>query len=182
MRRITVPLLFAIAATAAAQSNPSSSVDVTAPPAPPEAIVAPARDPSALVKAAHESKAKKKTSKRKVITNADVKKSKAKLLNSTAPAMTATPAPQRSIIAEADAQKRARVAAEQRVDSAEHDLAVLQADLARIEQSYYDENDPERRDGVIRQQFEEKKQQVEVARQKLAEARDALVAVAERIR
>jgi membrane-bound lytic murein transglycosylase B len=144
---------------------------------------APAPD-SALVKAAHAAKAKKQASTKKPITNADLKKAKSKLLtHDTAPPATDTAtAPAvvtdtRGPIAKDDEQYRARKAGEERVKVASAKVTELEKDLDRVEQSYYNENDPTERDTVIAKRFAQTKRQLEDARKDLADARDALDAV-----
>jgi membrane-bound lytic murein transglycosylase B len=143
---------------------------------------APPPPDSALVKAAHAAKAKKQASTKKPITNADLKKAKSKLLtHDPAPlaAASATTAPAaatdtRGPIAKDDDQYRARKAGEERVKTAEAKVTELEKELDRVEQSYYNENDPTERDTVIAKRFAQTKRQLEAARKDLADARDAL--------
>lgn len=178
MRRFAFSLLMLIATTAFGQTRPASQVDVTAPA--PEVVAVPPQDTSALVKAAHASKAKRKTSrKKKVITNADLKKAKSKLLRTRAPAAAVadeTTATKGAIVGAAEV-RRERAAAEQRVSEAEKKIDDLRTELARIEQSYYRDDDPDHRDRVVRQQFHDARERLDAARQELADARDARDAV-----
>jgi len=137
---------------------------------------------SDLVKAANETKAKRTGTKTKVITNADVKKSKAKLV--TAPSSSGGQAPTPVRTGEAPVLHRtpdelyaARRAASDRVDKIEKKVADLDKSLGLIEQSFYAENDPNYRDDVIQKRFEQTKRQLADARKELADARDALAAL-----
>jgi len=131
-------------------------------------------DDSPLVKAAKANGGPKKPTK-KVITNADVKKSSGKVTTlppatiSTAPA--ATP---KGPIAEQDQLLRDRAAAQKRADAAQAKVNDLDKELDRLEQAYYAENDPNYRDKTIAERFEQTKKQLESARKDLAEAREAL--------
>jgi hypothetical protein len=128
---------------------------------------------SDLVKAANDAKAKRGATKTKVITNADVKKSKGKVATTTLaplPADEAKPAPKLS----SDQFYRARREATDRVTASEKKVAELDKSLDLIEQSFYAENDPNYRDEVIQKRFEQTKRQLADARKELADARDAL--------
>jgi hypothetical protein len=128
---------------------------------------------SPLVKAAKANGGPKKPTK-KVITNADVKKSSGKV--TTLPPATSTapvPAPKGSI-AEQDKLLHDRAAAQKRTDAAQTKVNDLDKELDRLEQAYYAENDPNYRDKTIAGRFEETKKQLESARKDLAEAREAL--------
>ena len=136
-----------------------------------------AKEDSALVKAAKASRTKKKKATRKVITNADVKKSRGKLTllpgKSEHHDPAATPAPAKSEIVQFEEKRSATEAANKRVADAEATVKSLAAELARIEQNYYETNDPNYRDTTIKERFEQTKRQLEDARKALAEARDA---------
>lgn len=127
----------------------------------------PAKD-SDLVAAAKKAKAGRVAIPRKPITNADVKKSKGKLIElpGKAPAINASPAPVDQRTSEEKHQQEMKVAeaAEQVQVDAVKKVADLEKELAAIEQSYYEENDPTFRDDVIRKKFEQKKQELETAR------------------
>ncbi len=130
-------------------------------------------DTSALVEASKAAKSKRKTSSTKVITNADVKKSKGKVTQkpaSTTPAAETKKEP--GLVEKYEADRAARIAAEERLAAAQARVTELEAELARIEKSYYEENDLDRRDQVITRQFEDTKA-------KLEEARNAAVAAAD---
>jgi len=129
---------------------------------------------SPLVKAAKANGGPKKPTK-KVITNADVKKSSGKVttLPPAATSTTPVPAPKGSI-AEQDKLLHDRAAAQKRTDAAQAKVNDLDKELDRLEQAYYAENDPNYRDKTIAERFEQTKKQLESARQDLAEAREAL--------
>ncbi|HEX2120904.1 MAG TPA: hypothetical protein VHL59_04610, partial [Thermoanaerobaculia bacterium] len=128
-------------------------------------------DTSALVEASKAAKSKRKTSSTKVITNADVKKSKSKLTEKPA---SKTPAAETKkepgLVEKHEAERAARIAAEERLAAAQARVTQLEAELARIEKSYYEENDLDRRDRVITKQFDETKAKLEEARTELAAA------------
>jgi len=161
-------LLFAQETT----TTTSTTTTSTAPPA-----------ESDLVKAAHAAKAKKQASTKKPITNADLKKAKSKLLtHETAPLVTDTTASTATTdtkgpIAKDDEQYRARKEAQERVNTAVAKVSELEKELNRVEQNYYNENDPNERDTVIAKRFSQTKRQLEDARKELADARDALAAL-----
>ena len=131
-------------------------------------------DDSPLVKAAKANGGPKKSTK-KVITNADVKKSSGKL--TTLPAATkstAPPAAPKMSVADQDKLLHDRAAAQKRTDAAQAKVNDLDKELDRLEQAYYAENDPNYRDKTIAERFEQTKKQLDSARKDLAEARDAL--------
>jgi hypothetical protein len=145
---------------------------------------------SALVKAAHAAKAKKEGSKRKPITNADLKKAKSKLLTfepaaatatdttaSTSTSTSTTAGDTKGPYAKEDERYRVRKEAEERVNTATAKVGELEKELDRVEQSYYNTNDPTERDTVIAKRFAQTKKQLEDARKELADARDALAAL-----
>ena len=129
---------------------------------------------SPLVKAAKASGGPKKKSTKKVITNADVKKAGGKLtvLPDSKATVTVITGPQKSPLVKQEEQRRAADAAAKHVALAETKVAHLESDLASIEQSYYESNDPSERDTNIKKQFVLKKQQLDGARKELAEARN----------
>ena len=133
----------------------------------------------ALVDAAKEAKAKRKKSSAKVITNADVKKSKGKLIIVDTPKAPAGDVAKNKelTLEEFAALQRARDLAEQRVATAEKTVADLQKEVDRLEQRYYEENDANYRDTVITERFTQVKRQLDEARLDLADARDELNAI-----
>ena len=132
-----------------------------------------------LVDAAKESKAKRKKSSSKVITNADVKKSKGKLIVVDKPETKGEAVSGRKELTldELADRQRARRAAETRVGEAEKKVGDLQKEVDRLEQRYYEENDPNYRDTVITERFTQAKRQLDDAQLELANARDELAAV-----
>lgn len=159
-------MFFGAAGLALAQQETS-----TAPPAPAE---------SDLVKAANAAKAQRagKASKKKVITNADVKRSKAKLIVTAKPPLPASSvkADEKGPMEKADELYHARKAAEEKLAVSEKRVADLERELDVIEQSYYNSTDPNYRDSVIARQFDQTKRQLADARRDLADARDTLSA------
>ena len=130
-------------------------------------------DDSPLVKAAKANGGPKKSTK-KVITNADVKKSSGKVTNVPAATSTTAPAAAPMTIADQDKLLHDRAAAQKRTDAAQTKVNDLDKELDRLEQAYYAENDPNYRDKTIAERFEQTKQQLESARKELAEAKEAL--------
>ena len=144
----------------------------------PSFLTAATAEKPALVDTAKDAKAKRKKSSTKVITNADVKKSKGKLI--VLDTATAEPAPKpaaKATLVQHDERYKARLAAVDHVIASEKKVADLEKDLERIEQRYYEENDPNYRDTVLQQRFAQTKRQLEDARQQLADARDALTTI-----
>ncbi|HWS72402.1 MAG TPA: hypothetical protein VN605_09820 [Thermoanaerobaculia bacterium] len=139
----------------------------------PEIVPAPPPAPadSPLVKAAKANGNRKKSS-RKVITNADVKKSKAKLIVVGSKNPGPATAVAKGAVQQQDDRLRARDAADAKIAAAEKRVAELEKEMHRVEQSFYDENDVTYRDDVIRKRFEQAKRQVDEARKALADARD----------
>jgi hypothetical protein len=144
------------------------------------AAVAVAED-SPLVKAAKASGGPRKKSTKKVITNAEVKKSTGKLIvlppKDGAPALAgqqpaASGAP-KGPLEKQDDERRLRQATTARVAAAEQKVNDLEKELRRLEDAYYAENDPNYRDSTIERRFNQTKRQLEEARKDLADARDA---------
>jgi hypothetical protein len=127
---------------------------------------------SPLVRAAKANGTRKKSA-RKVITNADVKKSKAKLIVVGGHKATPDTALPKGAVQQQDDRIRARDAADAKVAAAEKHVAELEKEMHQVEQSFYDENDVTYRDDVIRKRFDQARRQVEDARKALADARDA---------
>ena len=122
-------------------------------------------DDSPLVKASKRSTRKGKKSASKVITNSDLKKSKGKLITLQSSTMAdIPPAPAKSRIELQTEERQQRAAADVRRTAAEKKVSELEQELARIEQSYYEENDPIVRDTKIAKKFAETKQKLEAAK------------------
>jgi len=130
---------------------------------------APAPPPkdSDLVAAAKRAKDGRVAIPRKVITNADVKKAKGKLIELPGSTKPVAPLSTQSTIAKHEADKKAAAAASQAEADAAKKVSDLEKELAAIEQSYYEENDPAYRDDVIKKKFEQKKTELEAARRQL---------------
>ena len=116
-----------------------------------------------LVTTAQTSKAKRKKSTTKVLTNEDVKKSKGKI--ATTPNVSEQPVkPEPSLMEKYEATRAAEKAlAARRAESAKL-IADLEKDLAAIEQSYYEEDDLNRRDTELVKRFNEVKARLEAAK------------------
>jgi hypothetical protein len=141
MKRIALALVFLAATNVAAQ-----------------------KDTSALVEASKEAKSKRKGSTSKVITNADVKKSKGKLIERPGTAAP-DPAPQPTLAEKHEAER----GFEREAKAAEAQKLVdeLTKQLEKIEQAYYEENDLDKRDEVIARQFEDVKKKLDGAKKAL---------------
>jgi hypothetical protein len=131
-------------------------------------IAAMQSDTTALVEASKAAKAKKKTSTTKVITNADVKKSKGKLSVTPATQQPAETKPAEPTLLEKQAVDRAaRLAFEAKRAELEKNVATLEREVAGLEASYYETNDLDYRDTVIARKFAEKKAALDAARKEL---------------
>ncbi|MBI2213668.1 MAG: hypothetical protein HYU52_08475 [Acidobacteria bacterium] len=134
---------------------------------------------SPLVKAAREAAAKRDagSKSRRAITDKDVKSSTGKLIETTSKPLTPirtaedVEARMRAERATEDAKKQGPVIAAKAIETAEKRVAGLEAELRRIEETYYDEDDPDFREDVIEKRFEETKTKLEKAREELEAAR-----------
>lgn len=134
-------------------------------------------DTTALLDAAKDAKEKRKKSTSKVITNADVKKSKGKIVQLTEKDLKpieTKPVTGPTTLEKHDAANKARHEAAARLVTAEKAVAELERELMKIEQSYFEENDPGTRDTVITKHFAETKAKLEKAKQELEAARAAV--------
>ena len=133
-------------------------------------------DDSPMVKAAKANGGAKKPMPKKVITNADVKKTKGKLVElPPKPAATVAAVDNRGPLAKQDDEFHIREAADTRVAKAQKKVDDLAKELRRIEDAYYAENDPNYRDSTIVPRFNQTKNQLDAARKELADARDAVM-------
>jgi len=143
---------------------------------------APAQSESPLVRAAREGKAKRGEEKSRItITNKDVEKSSGKLIQSTnkplEPLPQSTPTDEdRKKVADANARKASRAELQAKVDSYQKTVTDLEKELRRIEETYYNEDDPDFREDVLAMNFEDTRKQLDAARKELADARKALAA------
>jgi hypothetical protein len=118
-----------------------------------------------LVETAKAAKEKRKKSTTKVITNADVKKAKGKIVEKPpagAPATDTAAAP--SLAEQYESGYRDRLVADAKRAAAQKRVDELEKQLAAIEQSYYEENDLDRRDKELVRKFENVKKQLDDAR------------------
>lgn len=122
-----------------------------------------------LVTAAKDAKAKRKKSTTKVITNADVKKAKSKLIeNKTAELEKVEPLPTESSLEKQARERKERAASDLKIAAVKTTIAAFEKELATIEQRYYEENDLDRRDGELMRKFADVKAKLDVARKELA--------------
>jgi hypothetical protein len=126
-------------------------------------------DTAPLVEASKESKAKRKGSTTKVITNADVAKAdKTKVAQRRGVEVKVKPQP---TLAEKHALERtARLEREEKLKVLTETIARLETELAALEQQYYEENDLNFRDTELVTRFNETKAKLDEARAQ----RDAL--------
>lgn len=132
------------------------------------ALAAAAQDTKPLVDAAKDAKAKRKTSTTRVITNADVKKSAGKLAPSKKPAAAAQPLPPKPAPVDEDELYRQRKAADAALAEAQQKVTDLERELRSVEESFYNEDDPEVRDRVIASKFTETKKRLDDAKSVLS--------------
>lgn len=131
-----------------------------------------------MVKAAKEAKEKRKKPQTKVLTNKDVKKAKGKLIVIEGPKTTEAEKPAGpTSIEDQERRRRERIVAAEVVSAAEKKVQGLERSVEELEQRYYQENDPNYRDEVIRDRFNQAKRQLDEARAELADARDALTKI-----
>jgi flagellar motility protein MotE (MotC chaperone) len=123
-------------------------------------------DTSALVEASKEARAKRKGSTTKVITNDDVKKSDKKKIIKT-PGEAAPVEPSKTLMEKHEAERTARLVREEKLKVLNEHIAVLEKELAKLEQSYYEANDLNYRDTVIVKRFNETRAKLDDARKQL---------------
>lgn len=114
-----------------------------------------------VVDAAKEAKAKRKKSTSRVITNADVKKSKGKIVTTNVPETPVEEVP--SLSEQAEVKRAAENKAAELWAAYEKLVADLEKQLAVIEQQYYDESDLTKRDTEIVKNFNEVKAKLDAA-------------------
>lgn len=119
-----------------------------------------------LVDVARDAKEKRRKSTSKVITNADVKKSKGKVQTTNAPTTPVVREP--SMMEKHQATRAAEAAAAAHKAKYETVIAQLEKELAAIEQSYYNENDLTKRDTQLVARFDDVKAKLDAARKALA--------------
>ena len=120
-------------------------------------------DTSALVEASKNSKAKRKGSTTKVITNADVKKAdKSKVTNRKGNAEPVEPQP--TLMEKHEAERKVRLDKEAKLKVLNETVAALEKELARLEQTYFETNDLNYRDTELVKRFNETKAKLDEAR------------------
>jgi vacuolar-type H+-ATPase subunit I/STV1 len=119
-----------------------------------------------LTNAAKGAKSKRQKSKSKVITNADVKKSTGKVVETAN--IPATPVEKELTLTEQhEANKAAHKAANELRTKHEQLVAGLEKELAALEQQYYEENDLNRRDTEIVKKFNDVKAKLDATRMQI---------------
>jgi hypothetical protein len=125
-----------------------------------------------LIDAAKTAKAKRKKSTTKVITNADVKKSKGAIAETKLAPLPETKQ-EPSLVEQHEARKKAAAENAQQLRAAKQLVAKLEKELAALEQQYYEENDLNRRDTEVVRQFNAVKEKLDAARAELAKIEPA---------
>lgn len=120
-----------------------------------------------VVDAAKSAKSKRKKSTTKVITNADVKKSKGALAETKLAPLPETK-PEPSLVEQHEAKKKAAAENAQQLAAAKALVEKLAKELAAIEQQYYEENDLNLRDTELVRRFNDVKKKLDAARAELA--------------
>ena len=120
-----------------------------------------------LVEAAKAAKAKRKKSTTKVITNADVKKAKSKLIENKTAEVPVEPLPDESSLEKQARERKERAASDVKLAAAKATVAQFEKELAAIEHKYYEENDLDRRDTELVRRFNDVKAKLEAARKEL---------------
>jgi DNA repair exonuclease SbcCD ATPase subunit len=123
---------------------------------------------SALVEASKDARSKRKGSTTKVITNAYVAKANKGKVKERKGVDTAPIEPTATLMEKHNAERKARLEREAKLKTLNETIAKLEAELAKLEQQYYEENDLDRRDRELVPRFNETKQKLDDARQKLA--------------
>jgi hypothetical protein len=121
-------------------------------------------------------KASKKVPAGTVITNDSVKKNATASSGAAGAAPPALVIPKGALEVQAE-QKRLRDAADSRVHDGEAAVTKLEKELAAVEQSYYDESNPDVRDREITRRFAVTGKKLETAKKELTVARDAAAAL-----
>jgi hypothetical protein len=130
------------------------------------------RADDSLVDASKDAKSKRRKSTTKVITNADVKKSKGTLIDTKASQVPIAPA-EPGLVEQYEAAKQVKAINDAKIVALENEVATFEKELAAIEQSYYDENDLRKRDTEIAKRFAATKVKLDAARAALAELKPA---------
>lgn len=112
-------------------------------------------------------RAKRSKGTTKVITNADVRKSKGKLIENSGTQAPLEAPPEQSMTERHEADKKAQAAATAQLASAKALVEDLERQLLAIEQSYYEESDLDRRDGELVRRFDDVSRQLTEARKQL---------------
>ena len=123
---------------------------------------------SDVVDVARTAKAKRKKSTSKVITNADVKKAKGTVVETSAKQKPVDETPAPSLVEQQEAMRKARTVHDAKLTAAMAEVEKLEKELAAVEQQYYEENDLDRRDTELVRRFSETKQKLDAAREVLA--------------
>lgn len=121
-----------------------------------------------LVEAAKAAKEKRKKSTTKVITNADVKKAKATLVETKPKEIPLSTVPEESSLQKQDRERKARIASDLKITAAGNAVTMFEKELAMLEQKYYEENDLDRRDKELVRRFNDVKAKLDAARKELA--------------
>ncbi|HEY0140578.1 MAG TPA: hypothetical protein VGF48_06765 [Thermoanaerobaculia bacterium] len=125
---------------------------------------------SDVVQASNAAKSKRKKSTSRVITNADVKKSKGKITENKAPLTPIDETPKVSEVEQYETARLVRIAGEEKTAAIDREIVQLEAELVLIERAYFEENDPNVRDGAIVRKFRTTQEKLDAKKKE----RDAL--------
>ena len=127
-------------------------------------------DTTALVEAAKDAKARRKTGGRRVITNADLARSRGKIIQRKPEDLPPLP-PVESLIEKHEAERKAKALLEEQVRVLDEAIAALEKEVAMIEQIYFETHDLDYRDKELVARFTEAKAKLD----KVRAEREALV-------
>lgn len=121
-----------------------------------------------VVEASKDAKAKRRKSTSRVITNADVKKSKGKITENRIPLTPVDATPKESETEQHEIARLARIALEEKLAALDQEIVTLSAELLSVERMYFEENDPNVRDGAIARKFRDVQEKLEAKRKERA--------------
>lgn len=121
-----------------------------------------------VVEASKDARTKRKKSTSRVITNADVKKSKGKISENKAPLTPIDTTPKVSEVEQHETARLERMALDEKLITIDREIAALEVELVAIERTYFEENDPNVRDGAIAKRFRDVQEKLEAKRKERA--------------
>lgn len=121
-----------------------------------------------VVDASKDAKTKRRKSTSRVITNADVKKSKGKITENKIPLTPIDTTPKESETEQHEIARLARIAREEKLAALDQEIATLSAQLLSLERMYFEENNLDVRDGAIARKFRDVQEKLEAKRKERA--------------